>query len=478
MKTAHKVNRVLAFSCLAFSLAAFAQTPIKQTPPAKPTAPASATGTTVIRGGKLLTMTHGVIENGVIVLENGKITAIGIAGSASIPPKANVIDATGMTVYPGLIDSFTHLGITEISAVEMSNDLVEASDEIMPHMSVADAFHAESEVIPVTRINGITNAIVAPSSRDTLPGQMSFIQLDGASADEMLLVRDIAMGLYFTGDQRRNESFEKAKFPFTRMGMAAQLRQAFIDAQDYAQKWADYDKKRASGEAKPDAGKTASAKSGSAAKADSKDDGKKSEKATPPKRDLKLESLQPYLQGKKPVVLTAEEPNDVKVAMALAREFKLKVILSGLVYSHRILDEIAASKLPVILGSIYTTPKNNARYDSEYSFPAELQKRGVKIAFASYDSHQARNLPYAAGYAVAYGLPYEEALKALTLYPAQIWGLDSQLGSLDVGKTANVVVANGDPLDVKTDVKHVFIAGREIPLVSRQTQLRDAYSQR
>lgn len=476
MRTAHRTNLLFRFAILAVttSLAAqsgIAQSQSKRAPQAKTPSTPVATGATVIRGGKLLTMTHGVIENGIVVLENGKIAAVGTAGSVSVPTNANVIDATGMTVYPGLIDSQTQLGITEISAVDMSNDLVEASDEIMPHMRVADAFHAESEVIPVTRINGITNAIVAPSSRDSLPGQMSFIQLDGPSADEMLLVRDIAMGLYFGGEQRRNESFERAKFPYTRMGLAAQLRQAFIDAQDYAQKWADYDKKRAGREKTPDP-KSDSAKS------DSKDDAKKSEKATPPKRDLKFEALLPYLQGKKPVVLTAEEPADVKVAMGLAREFKLKVILSGLVYSQRILDEVAAAKLPVIVGSIYTTPKNNARYDSEYSLPAELQKRGVKIAFASYDSHQARNLPYAAGYAVAYGLPYEEALKALTLYPAQIWGLDAQLGSLDVGKSANVVVANGDPLDVKTDVKHVFIAGREIPLVSRQTQLRDAYSQR
>jgi imidazolonepropionase-like amidohydrolase len=112
----------------------------------------------------------------------------------------------------------------------------------------------------------------------------------------------------------------------------------------------------------------------------------------------------------------------------------------------------------------------------EYIWSAELQKRGVKIAFASYDSHNVRNLPYAAGYAVAYGLPYEEAMKALTINPAEIWGVSDQLGSLDVGKTANVVVANGDPLDVRTDVKHVFIAGRDIPMESKQTKLRDEYS--
>ena len=110
--------------------------------------------------------------------------------------------------------------------------------------------------------------------------------------------------------------------------------------------------------------------------------------------------------------------------------------------------------------------------------PSELSKRGVKIAFASFDAHQVRNLPYAAGFAVAFGLPYDEAMKALTLYPAQIWGVDDQLGSLDVGKTANVVVANGDPLDVKTDVKYVFIQGRSIPMVDRQTELRDRYSNR
>jgi imidazolonepropionase-like amidohydrolase len=336
----------------------------------------------------------------------------------------------------------------------MTNDLVEPSDEIMPHMHVSDAFHAETELIPVTRMNGITNAIVVPSSRDTLPGQMAFIQLDGRNSDEMLLVRDIAMPLNFTGQQRRNESFASSKYPSTRMGMAAQLRQAFIDAQDYAQKWDDYNRKVA------DAGKE-------------KD---KKEPPSPPKRDLKLEALVPYLQGKKPVLLSAEESSDVKVAMRLAKEFNLKVILGQVTHAQNMLDEIAASKLPVIVGSIYETPKNAERYDTLFSLPAELQKRGVKIAFASYDSHQVRNLPYAAGYAVAYGLPYEEALKALTLNPAEIWGLADKLGSLDVGKSANVVVANGDPLDVKTDVKHVFIAGREIPMRSRQTELRDAYS--
>ena len=401
----------------------------------------------VLRGGKLLTISHGVIEHGVLVMQGGHITAVGGPGTA-IPKGARVIDVTGMTVYPGLIDSETHLGLTEIQAARMTDDLVEMSDEIMPHMHVYDAFHAETALIPVTRINGVTNAIVAPASGDTLPGQDSFIQLAGKSADEMLMVRDIAMPLNFTGAQRRNESFEKAKFPFTRMGMASQLRQAFIDAQEYQEKLTAYEKKKASD---PD-------KAG-----------------LPPKRDLKMEALLPYLRREKPVVLAAEEANDVQTAMDLAGEFHLKVVLNHLTHASSVLDKVAASGFPVIVGPIYEAPKESERYDAVYRLPAEMARRGIKIAFASYDSHNARNLPYAAGYATAFGLPHDEALKAITLNPAQIWGVDKELGSLDAGKLGNVVVANGDPLDVKTDVKHVFIAGEEIPLVSKQTQLRDQY---
>jgi imidazolonepropionase-like amidohydrolase len=154
-------------------------------------------GAIVLLGGKLLTITHGTIENGVLVMQDGKITAVGGAGSVSIPAGAQVIDATGMTVYPGLIDSETNLGLTEISADNMTNDMVEASDEIMPHMHTWEAFHAESALIPVTRANGVLNAIVAPQSQDTLPGQDTFVQLAGASASEMIVVKDVAMPMKF-----------------------------------------------------------------------------------------------------------------------------------------------------------------------------------------------------------------------------------------------------------------------------------------
>jgi len=443
---------------LLVAMAASAQNKKPKAAPASGAHSANATAavneTIALKGGKLLTITHGVIQNGVVVMQNGRITAVGGAGTA-IPANAKVIDVTGMTVYPGLIDSETHLGLTEISADRMTNDELEASDEIMPHMHVSEAFHAETALIPVARINGITNAIVAPASGDTLPGQDSFIQLAGASATEMLTVRDIAMPLNFTGQQRRNQSFESAKFPFTRMGMATQLRQAFIDAQEYDQKLAAYEKKKSAGSG------------------DDKD--KDKGPGAPPKRDLKLEALLPYLHGKKPVVLAAEQPNDLLTALDLADEFHLKIILNHVTHSASLLDKIAATGLPVIVGPIYEQPKEDERYDAVFSMPAQLAKRGVKIAFASYDAHNVRNLPYAAGYAVGFGLSPEEAMKALTINPAQMWGVDKDLGSLDVGKMGNVVVANGDPLDVKTDVKHVFIQGQEIPLVNKQTELRDQY---
>lgn len=412
--------------------------------------------TLALKGGKLLTVSHGTIENGVLVISAGKIAAIGAASSVKVPKDAEVIDVTGMTVYPGLIDSESYLGLTEISAEGSTNDLIETSDEIMPHMHVYDAFHAETELIPVARLNGVTNAIVAPQSQDTLPGQDSFIQLDGKSANDMLLVRDIAMPLNFTGEQRRNESWEKRKFPQTRMGLAAQLRQAFMDAQDYSLRWADYEKKKSDTTAKGD---------------------DKKGPPSPPRHDLKLEALLPYLQGKKAIVLAAQEPSDLETAIGLARQFNLKFVLNHISHSQSVLDYVASLKVPVIVGPIYKDPKNYERYDAVYKLPGELYKRGVKIAFASYDAHAVRNLPYAAGFATAFGLPHDEAMKAITLNPAEIWGVADQLGSLDVGKTANVVVADGDPLDVKTDVKRVFIDGQEVPMKSRQTELRDRYSQ-
>ena len=371
-----------------------------------------APGTVAIVGGKLLTVTHGTIENGVVVMSGGKIVAVGPAGTMKVPKGATVFDAKGMTVYPGLFD-------------------------------------AETVRIPVQRINGVTNAIVAPAEGDSISGQDALIQLYGKDRDAMIVTPDIALAMSFDGAVRRRggPGAGSGKFPSTRMGVASQLRQTFLDAQNYMTEQ--------DAAAKPD------------------------HKGPAPKRDLKMEALIPYLKGEKPVVFGAYESYEVEVAMGIAQEFHLKVILNHVTHAQDVLDKIASYKVPVIVGSIYDAPEANERYDAVFSLPAELQKRGVKIALTSMNNNgpvsDSRNLPYAAGYAVAYGLPYDEALKAITLNPAEMFGVGDKLGSLDVGKTGNVVVANGDPLDVRTSVQQVWIGGVAIPMVSRQTMLRDEY---
>jgi len=435
------IHRVLASAALAAALiasSAHAQAVMVDTTPHP--------GVTAIVGGKLLTITHGTIEDGVLLMENGKITAAGPAASVKVPSGAIIVDAKGMTVYPGLIASETTLGLSEVESDEVNNDLVETSEEILPQMHVYDAFHAETERIPIARFNGITNAIVAPEGLDTMPGQDSFIQLAGRDRDQMILSRDLALAMNFGNTPKR-----RGKYPSTRMGEISQLRQALIDAQEYM-----------------------AARNLPAGK--EKESGNK-----PAKFDLRNEALVPYLKGEKPVIIGVSEGHDVEVIMGLAKEFHLKVVLAGLTHAQGVLDEIAAYHVPVLVGPIYDFPQTGERYDAVYSLPAELAKRGVTIAILAGDAggpgggQALRNLPYAAGYAVAYGLPYDEAMKSITLNPATIFGVADKLGSLDAGKTANVVIANGDPLDVRTSVKQVYIEGIAVPMVTRQTRLRDEY---
>jgi len=416
-------------------------------------------GVIAIVGGKLLTVSHGTIENGVLIMENGKITAVGTAAAVKVPKGATIVDAKGMTVYPGLFDAETNLGLTEVAADQVNNDLVESSEEIFPQMHVYDAFHAETEHIPIDRFNGITTAIVAPRGSDTMPGQDTLIQLAGRDRDQMILTRDISLSMNFGEAPKRGGRIEGAggaRYPSTRMGEITQLHQALIDAQEYMKARAAAANKPADTEAPAESGRGRGG-------------------APSAKFDLKNEALIPYLKGEKPVIIGVEEGHDVEAIMELAQEFHLKIILSRVTHSQGVLDKIASYHVPVIVGPIYELPEAGERYDAVYSLPAELAKRGVKVALASYSNEFIRNLPYAAGYAVAYGLPYDQALKTITLNPAEMFGVADKYGSLDTGKVANVVIANGDPLDVRTDVKQVYIDGIAIPMVTRQTRLRDEY---
>lgn len=420
---------------------------------ALPTMHAQVQGVIAIKDGKVLTITKGVLERGTVLIRDSKIEAVGT--DIPIPKEARVIDARGMWVYPGLIDSQTQLGLVEVEMVEATRDLIEPSDEVTPHMHTRDAFHAESALIEVTRVNGITTALVAPAETNTLPGQSTLIHLSGKNADEMVFVPDVALHINFGPEPRRRE-----KFPATRMGLIAQLRQTFVDAQNYVKR-----KKRAEAESAAGQGATQN------------EEGEE-EGARAFKHDLKLEALLPYLNREKPAIVTAHTGSDLETIVRLLREFNFRIVLNHITYAQDVLDEVASWRVPVLVGPIYDAPLEEQRYDAIYRLPAELFKRGVLFAFESDDAHNARNLPYQAGYAVAWGVPHEEALKALTINPAKIFGVDNQIGSLEVGKLANVVVADGDPLEPRTAVKYVFIKGHEVPLTNRQLRLYQQHSGR
>src|SRR5580698_317497 len=367
---AMRVFGISASLVLSATTSLLAQAPMVDiTPPA---------GTIAITGGKVLTVSHGTIENGVVLIEGGKISAVGTAASVKVPRGATVVDAKGMTVYPGLIDSETRLGLSEIASDRMTNDTVEPSDEILPQMHVYDAFHAESEHIPITRFNGITNAIVAPASSDTIPGQDSFIQLAGRDRDAMLMVKDVALAMNFGEAPKRGGRGEAgaaggARYPSTRMGEMSQMRQGLLDEQEYMAR----------------RGRPAASEDNAAAPAA----GGRAGAAAGGNFNLRNEALIPYLKGEKPVVLGAYDGHDVETAMAFAQEFHLKVILSHVTRAQDVLDKIASYHVPVIVGPIFDLPTANERFDAVYSIPGELQKRGVKVNLASYNVQNSRNLP-------------------------------------------------------------------------------------
>jgi imidazolonepropionase-like amidohydrolase len=408
-----------------------------------------------IRDGKILTITKGVIQRGNVIIRGNRIEAVG--ANVPIPDGARIVDAGGMTVYPGLIDAQTHLGLVEVDLVEATRDLVEPSEEITPQMRVRDALHGESALIPVTRVNGVTTVLVVPAETNTMSGMSSLINLAGSTAQEMILVPDIALHINFGREQKR----QRPKFPSTRMGLIAQMRQAFQDTLTYIERKKLWEQGiRVREEVEPEEGTEIVAQ-------------------LPTRhfrRNLKFEALIPVVRGEKSVILGAHEASDLATLRQVVQEFDLKIILNHITYSQNILDEVARWGVPVLVGPIYAFPKDHQRYDAIFKLPAELHRRGIKFAFQSNDAHNVRNLPYQAGYAVAWGLPYEEAIKALTLYPAEIFGVADRLGSLEPGKLANVVVADGDPLEPRTDVKYVFINGQEIPLDNHQLRLYGRYN--
>jgi imidazolonepropionase-like amidohydrolase len=414
---------------------------------AKPTAYA-------IKGGKVFTLAGAPIQNGTVVIRDGKIIAVG--ANIEIPADAQVIDATGLEVYPGMFDAITQIGLAEISQVSATMDVLELGD-YNPELIAATAVNPASAYIPVTRANGITEVIAAPGTAGfdsqaggLITGQASAFNLAGWTMEDMQINRSVAMVINWPSIQTR--TFDFATFS--------------IKEKPYADAKKDYDKSvNELSDWLNRARHYAQAK----------------EKGSPAlyERDLKLESLVPVVEGKLPVLILADDQRDIRNAVEFCSKQNLKMILGSGSEAWKVKDLLKEKKIPVILGPTERIPdKEDTPYDKPMTQPSELFAAGIPFAFSSFGTSFSRRLPQYAGASVAYGLPHDEALKAVMLNAAQIFGLGDQLGTIETGKLANVIVTSGDPLELQTQVKYLFIKGQLTSLDNRHLAFYEQYRKR
>lgn len=407
------------------------------------------TGTYVIRGGTVVPVVGAKIPNGTVVISNGKIQAVGATVTA--PQGATIIDATGLYVYPGMIDSGTELGLTEIGSVPGSTDTREIGD-FNPQDVALTALNAHSELIPVTRVNGVTTVITSATGA-LMSGTAALVDLWGWTPDEMAIKARAAQVMSYPssggfggrggggfGGRPQGDASETAS------RQVRAMRDFFADARAYA----DVKAKLAAGGTVPNA----------------------------PRVNQAMESLVPVIRGEMPVIFDVQSVDQIRGVLTLADSFKLKVIIRGARDAWRVADTLAARGIPVIVGPTTQAPGSDDPYDALYAQPGVLAKAGVKIAFQTSGASDVRDLPYNAALATAYGLDMDEAIKALTINPAQIFGVGDKYGSLEVGKVANVIVTTGNPLDVRSNVKYLFIRGEAVPLTDRHTKLYEQFKAR
>ncbi len=396
-----------------------------------------------IKGATIHPVSGADIPSGTIVFENGKITALG--PDATIPADAEVIDGTGKHVYPGLINANTVLGLVEIGAVRATVDVEEAG-AINPNVRSIASVNPDSELIPVARASGVLTALSVPEG-GIISGQSAVLRLDGWTPEEMTVLSPAAMHLRWPNltIDRRPRARKSVKDQLKEIDKAQkQIREAFQVARSYWQ---------ARKNPAPDF-----------------------------KTDLRWEAMMPIFDGKLPLFVHASSMAQIQAALAFAKEMQLKIVLVDGDDAWRMAAQLKEADVPVVLGpATNLPPRRDDDYDSAWSSAAKLQQAGVKFCIASNGrgaETNERNVGYEAGLAAGYGLPKEEALKAVTLYPAQILGVADRLGSLEKGKAATLLVTNGDPLDFPTQVEIAFIDGRKIDLSNRQTRLRDKYREK
>jgi imidazolonepropionase-like amidohydrolase len=411
----------------------------------------------LLRNATVHTVSGPNIDNGSVLVLDGKIAEVGT--KLTIKAKVKVIDAKGLHVYPGMIDAGSLVGISEISSVRETSDYGEIG-EFNPQLRTAIAVNPSSEHIPVTRANGITSVLVLPaaiasggrgrSGADTfIEGQASLMHLNGWTWEEMLIERGAVMQMKWPAIV--SASFNPQTMQVSRGSYTEGLRNfetQMTKIRDFFESARRYQTARAAGS--PEF-----------------------------KTDLKLEAMLPVLEGKLPMLIAANRERELKQVIEFADKEKIKVILAGVRRPGAMLETIAKKNIPVILETPFVAPlEEDDGYDEPYTLAARLNQAGVKFCFASFGAQFARNLPYEAAQSVAFGLPYEQGLKAVTLNAAEILGVGDRLGSIDKGKVADLIVTDGDPLEVRTQVRMEFIAGQSVSLESKHTRLYEKYMAR
>jgi imidazolonepropionase-like amidohydrolase len=410
-------------------------------------------GTLAIRNARIVTVSGPDIENGTIVIRDGKIEAVG--ANVSVPAGAQTIDGSGLFVYPGMIDAGTNMGLVEVpQGASGTVDTAEVG-ELNPNAKAITAVNPHSAHIGVTRVEGITNTLTAPTG-GLISGQAALINLLGTAPKEMAVVPQLALvinypriggggGGGFGGQQQAPANLSDTLAANERQ--LDQIRKILRDAEAYGRAQDAYAK----------------------------------DKSLPrPDRSVVLEPMLPYVRGGQPVIFRADREAEIRGAIKFAEEMKLKPIILGGNDAWKVASLLKEKNVPVILTGVFSLPaREDDAYDTLFEQPAKLQQAGVRFCISTGDSGpEVRNLAQYAGMAAAYGLSKEDAVKSVTLYPAQILNVADRLGSIEPGKMANLVVTDGDLLEIRSRIRYLVIDGRSVVLTSRHTELNEAFKNR
>jgi len=391
-------------------------------------------GVIVFRGAKVYPISGAPIEHGVVVVNGGKIAAVGAEGKVEVPRGAKVIDVTGKVVMPGIVDTHSHIGIGPAPSVPANADINEMTGPLEPQVRAMDAIYPADPRIRMATAGGITTANIMPGSGNVIGGQTAYVKLRGSTIEEMLIPGALG-GLKMANGENPKNYGRRNQAPMTRMEEAALARKEYIKAQEYKRKWDDYNKKVA---------------------ANDKD-------AKPPERDLELEPLVEVLDGKRIVQHHTHRADDIMTVLRLADEFHFRVVIHHATEAYKVADELAKRHVPATITIIDAPGGKLEAINVDLRDAAILDKSGVKIAFNTDDDiNSSRFILREAALAVREGLSEETALKALTINAAEMLDLQQRVGTLEPGKDADLVVLSGSPFSVYTKVLETWIEGQKV----------------